>query len=98
MWLELSLGEDDTQRALVGGYSSSETFEVLLDIPDLDSGFIDIVLDADPATGEAAVNIAGVDHGTIQLPSYQGSNPQAAAVGSLDATAEIDSAVVEVCP
>jgi hypothetical protein len=34
----------------------------------------------------------------LSLPSYAGSNPQAAAVGALEASAEIDSVSIERCP
>jgi hypothetical protein len=98
LWLEISLGAGGKQRALVGGYSTSDTPEVLLDVPDLGTDFINVVFDADPDTGEVDVLLGGVDRGTLQLPSYAGSNPQAAAIGTLDASAEIDTAIVEVCP
>lgn len=98
LWLDVALDETGNQIAVVGGYSDAMTPEMLLNVPDLGTDFIDVVFDADPVAGEVAVTIAGVDHGTLSLPSYAGSNPQAAAVGALEANAEIDSVSIERCP
>jgi hypothetical protein len=98
LWLDLAMNAEGSQVALVGGYSAGDMPELLLEVPDLGAGFVDVVLDADPVTSTAIVTINGVDHGMLELPSYDGSNPQAAAVGALEASAEIDDVQFELCP
>jgi hypothetical protein len=98
LWMDVAKTAEGGQVALIGGYSAQDVPEVLLMVEDLGEGFIDVMFDADPDSGEVAVLVAGEDHGTLQLPSYNGSNPQAAAIGALEAAAEIDYVEVESCP